>query len=85
MNFSGFNLKNGKGYQLVAKWIKKIDAFNPQVAARAAKTFEHVSFLPDHYSCKALKPLKDMQRTKNLSKDTREIIENIISGCERSL
>ncbi len=80
MNFSGFNLKNGKGYQLVAEWIKKIDAFNPQVAARAAKTFEHISFLEDHYSCKALKPLEDIQRTKNLSKGTSEIIENIMSG-----
>ena len=84
-NFSGFNLKNGKGYQLVTKWIKKIDTFNPQVAARATKTFEHISFLPDHYSCKALKPLKDLQRTKNLSKDTSEIIENIITGCKRTL
>ena len=80
MNFSGFNLSNGKGYQLVAEWIKKIDPFNPQVAARAAKTFEHISFLTDHYSFKALKPLKDIQRTKNLSKDTSEIIENIMSG-----
>ncbi len=81
MNFSGFNLKNGKGYQLVGERIKKIDSFNPQVAARAAKTFEHISFLPDHYLLKALKTLKEIQSSKNISKDTSEIVESIVKAC----
>ena len=80
MNYSGFNLKNGKGYQIVAEWIRKIDSFNPQVAARASKAFEHIQYLHKEYSNMALNSLSIIKKNPSLSKDTNEIIQKIIKA-----
>jgi aminopeptidase N len=78
-NFAGFNQKNGLGYQTTIKWIEKVDKFNPQMAARLTKSFEHIKFLPDQYSKKITDQLTELYQKKDISKDTREIIHRLIN------
>ncbi len=39
-NLAAFHEKDGAGYKFVTDWIKKIDALNPQLAARTARLFK---------------------------------------------
>ena len=39
-NHVAFHSKDGSGYKIVSKWVKKIDKLNPQIAARLSTAFE---------------------------------------------
>ena len=76
-NFHAFHQRNGKGYNVIAEWIKKIDVENPQIAASTTKAFEQIRFLPHIYREKAKAALNTLPNDENLSRDTSEILHKI--------
>ena len=76
-NFHAFHQRNGKGYNVIAEWIKKIDVENPQLAASTTKAFEQIRFLPHIYREKAKAALNTLPNDENLSRDTSEILHKI--------
>jgi len=76
-NFHAFHKKDGSGYKAIAKWIKKIDPENPQIAASTTKAFEQIKFLPTIYREKAKAALNTLSEGDNLSRDTSEILYKI--------
>ena len=78
-NHAGFHDISGKGYAFAADWIIVQDSINPQVAARLSTVFQ--SYYKHSMERQKLmkKEIRRISLTKNLSKDTREIIEKINS------
>ena len=40
-NLCGFHHQDGAGYNIVAEWLIKLDAINPQTAARICTIFDN--------------------------------------------
>ena len=76
-NFHAFHQRNGKGYNVIAEWIKKIDVENPQIAASTTKAFEQIRFLPQIYREKAKVAFNTLPDSDNLSRATSEILYKI--------
>ncbi len=76
-NFHAFHQKNGRGYNITAEWIKKIDPENPQIAASTTKAFAQIKFLPHIYREKAKAALNTLPHGDSLSRDTSEILYKI--------
>ena len=76
-NFHAFHQKDGRGYEAIAKWIRKIDPENPQIAASTTKAFEQIKFLPHIYRQKAKAALNTLTDSDSLSPDTSEILYKI--------
>ena len=76
-NFHAFHQKDGRGYEAIAKWIRKIDPENPQIAASTTKAFEQIKFLPHIYRQKAKAALNTLPDSDSLSPDTSEILYKI--------
>ncbi len=76
-NFHAFHQRNGQGYNVIAEWIKKIDAENPQIAASTTKAFEQIRFLPQIYRGKAKVAFNTLTNSDNLSRATSEILYKI--------
>ncbi|MBL4725098.1 MAG: aminopeptidase N C-terminal domain-containing protein, partial [Rhizobiaceae bacterium] len=73
-NPTGFNAQSGKGYALVANTVKKLDKINPQVAARMLTAFRSFRSLEPVRRKLAEGALKDLAKTKALSKDVSDIL-----------
>ncbi|MGE0764921.1 MAG: aminopeptidase N [Hyphomicrobiaceae bacterium] len=69
-----FNRPDGAGYEYVADRILKIDAFNPQLAARLLTAFRSWRNLESTRRKLAEKALKAIAKTKPLSRDVYEIV-----------
>ena len=76
-NFHAFHQRNGAGYKVIAEWIKKIDAENPQIAASTIKAFDQIRHLPQIYREKAKAAFNVLPDRDNLSRDTSEILYKI--------
>ena len=76
-NFHAFHQKDGRGYEAIAKWIRKIDSENPQIAASTTKAFEQIKFLPHIYRQKAKAAFNTLPDSDSLSPDTSEILYKI--------
>ena len=70
-----FNRPDGKGYEFVADRVLEIDAFNPQVAARLLSAFRSWKALEAERRRLAKKTLQRIAKTKPLSHDASEIVE----------
>ncbi len=68
-----FNRPDGTGYDLVADTILKLDAINPQVAARLTGVFKSWRALESGRRGKSQQALQRLLDAKNLSQDTMEI------------
>ncbi|MEM6421491.1 MAG: aminopeptidase N C-terminal domain-containing protein, partial [Pseudomonadota bacterium] len=79
-NPTGFHAADGAGYRFVADWILKLDAVNPQTAARVSGAFESWK----RYDAKRRDLIHaEMARiaaSETLSRNTREIVERMLSG-----
>jgi len=76
-NSVAFHAKDGSGYEFVADWLLKMDPVNPQTAARLSGTFETWSRYDDLRKSAAVHQLERILSTKNLSKDTNEMVTRI--------
>ncbi len=77
-NPAGFHRPDGAGYDFVAHWINRLDAVNPQVAARLATSLtawrDYLPFLGEH-----------MQRALQTISDARELSPDVAELVSRSL
>jgi aminopeptidase N len=80
VNLSGFHAADGEGYRIVAETILKLDAFNPQVAARMATAFRSWHVMNDARKNAASAQLERLVATPNLSRDVFEIISRTLRG-----
>lgn len=69
-----FHQKDGQGYALLADAVIKLDAINPQIAARLLEPLSKWQNMAEPYAELMLKQLKRIQQADTLSKDVYEII-----------
>ena len=77
-NQNQFNRLDGKGYELCASYILKLDAINPQIGARLARAFDSWSKFGAERKQLSGQNLEFI-RESNCSKDLTEVITKIIS------
>lgn len=73
-----FNRPDGKGYELLAKQILRIDRFNPQIAARLCGAFRSWQKLEPTRQALMKAQLEMMLSEPKLSKDSFEIVKKIL-------
>ena len=77
-NHLRFHDESGKAYHFLANQIIKLDSINPQVAARLSRSFDRCERFDDVRWSHAQNALSKINRTIDLSKDTREIVSKIL-------
>lgn len=77
-NFLHFHSSTGLPYTWYADEIIRVDQFNPQVAARLATGFSLTKKLPSDQVNLATEQIKRILSTKNISKNTQELLEKCI-------
>ena len=77
-NPSQFNRPDGKGYELVAKQILRIDRFNPQIAARMLGAFRSWEKFEPTRQALMREQLANIAAYEKLSKDSYEIVRRIL-------
>ncbi len=79
-NLSGFHSADGEGYRIVAETILKLDAINPQVAARMATGFRSWRMMNEVRRSAAANQLQRIVDTPHLSRDCFEIVSRTLMG-----
>ncbi|RJE80055.1 aminopeptidase N [Paracoccus sp. JM45] len=78
-NHAGFHAADGSGYQFTADWLIRMDAVNPQIAARMSTAFETWSRYDDSRKTHALNALERIAGLAGLSRNTREMVSRMIA------
>ena len=73
-----FHQANGAGYQFWAAQVLTIDAKNPQVASRLARTCEHWRTFSEPYQTQMKRASEQIAQASTLSEDTREIVHKAL-------
>ncbi|MEO1492306.1 MAG: aminopeptidase N [Pseudomonadota bacterium] len=73
-----FHAEDGEGYTFFADWLLKMDAINPQTAARMAGGFETWRRYTEDRQQAMRAEMKRMVAEESLSKNTREILERTL-------
>ncbi|CDJ48286.1 hypothetical protein, conserved [Eimeria brunetti] len=81
-NRKHFHRKDGKGYTLVADAVIKVDAFNPQAAARLAGAFLPWQRYDKERQQQMKRQLLRIGDTPGLSPDTLEIVQRALKAAE---
>jgi aminopeptidase N len=77
-NIPLFHRADGKGYDFIAQAVLKLDAINPQVAARLASSFGVYKRLDEGRKQKVQAILQEMIEKHTLSPDTYEIVSRFL-------
>ena len=77
-NLAGFHTKDGSGYTLLADWLIKLDAKNPQLAARHCTAFESWRLYDQDRQEKMVQQLKRMRNAECVSKDSQEMLDRLL-------
>jgi len=75
-----FHRKDGKGYELIAGQVLKLDANNPQIAARLLQSFTHWKRYDQDRAKLMTGQLKMILEHKGLSRDCYEIASKTLQG-----
>jgi aminopeptidase N len=75
---AAFHALDGSGYTFVSDWLIKLDAINPQTAARMCGVFETWARYDKKRQTLITTQLRRIQTTPALSKDTLEIVNKIL-------
>jgi aminopeptidase N len=75
-----FNRADGAGYQFVAGEVLKIDALNPQIAARMLGCFRSWKALEAGRKAQARKALQKVAKSVNISRDVYEIVSKMLDS-----
>ena len=78
-NTAGFHAADGSGYALLADWLIKLDAANPQTAARLTTAFDTWRRYGPERQEQMKSALQRIANTDNLSPDVTEIAGRILS------
>ena len=73
-NHVRFHAADGGGYAFLADQVVRIDALNPQVAARMARAFDRWKRFDTGRQAHARAALERIRATEGLSKDTTEVV-----------
>jgi aminopeptidase N len=77
-NQTGFNSADGEGHRLVAETIRKLDAINPQVAARMLTAYRSFGSLEPVRRRNAEEALQGLLSGGKLSRDTSDILDRML-------
>ncbi len=80
MSPAGFHHTSGKGYEILANWLIKLDPLNPQTAARMCSAFETWKRYDDTRQSLIRDQLNRILATPDLSRDTTEMISRILAA-----
>jgi aminopeptidase N len=75
-----FNRADGAGYQFLATEVLKIDALNPQIAARMLGCFRSWKSLEPSRRAQARKALQKVAKSENISRDVFEIVTKMLEA-----
>ena len=73
-NPGGFHRRDGAGYVFWSERVVELDAINPQVAARLARTLDRWKKLAEPYRSAAREALGRVAARVDLSNDVREVV-----------
>jgi aminopeptidase N len=76
-NHAGFHNKDGSGYKLLADWLIRLDAVNPQTTARMCSAFQTWRRYDKSRQALLSDQLSRIADTPGLSRDTSEMISRI--------
>jgi len=79
-NSTGFNTPSGKGYELVANCVKRLDKINPQIAARLLTSFRSYKALEPGRRKLAHSALEKIFESKTLSRDVYDILSRTLES-----
>jgi len=79
-NHAGFHRADGAGYALLADWTLKMDARNPQGAARMTTAFETWARYDATRQAHARAALTRIKAHPRLSRDMGEMVERLLAG-----
>ncbi|MEM9434476.1 MAG: aminopeptidase N [Pseudomonadota bacterium] len=79
-NAAGFHDPSGSGYKLMADWLIKLDAKNPQTTARLSTVFETWKRYDVDRQAMIRSALERIQATPGLSRDTTEMVTRILAA-----
>jgi aminopeptidase N len=74
LNWLGFHRADGLGYAFLAEQVVKLDALNPQVAARMVAPFTHWQRYDSGRKAHMQRALEQIMSHESLSKDVYEIV-----------
>jgi len=77
---AGFHDASGVSYDLLADWLIKLDAINPQTTARMTTAFETWRRYDEGRQAKMRAALARIAGTTNLSRDTAEMVGRMLDG-----
>jgi aminopeptidase N len=75
-----FNRADGAGYQFIAGEVLKIDALNPQIAARMLGCFRSWRSLEAGRRALARKALQKVAKSGTISRDVFEIVTKMLDA-----
>ena len=78
LNTAGFHNESGESYALMADWLIKLDAANPQTTARMCSAFETWRRFDENRQSLIRKELQRILDTEGLSRDTSEMVSRIL-------
>ena len=80
-NHAGFHHASGAGYRMLADWLIRQDALNPQTASRVSAAFETWSRYDQGRQKLATAELLRILKTPSLSPDLREMVERMTASA----
>ncbi len=80
MSPAGFHHASGKGYALLADWLIKLDALNPQTTARMCSAFETWHRYDTTRQSQMKAALERILAKPGLSRDTTEMVTRILAA-----
>ena len=75
-----FHAADGSGYAFWAEQVIALNAINPQVAARLARSLERWRKYTPALQAKMRPALEEVARTKKLSKDVLEVVTKALEN-----
>jgi aminopeptidase N len=80
VNAAGFHDPSGAGYSLVADWVMKLDAINPQAAARQSSAFETWRRFDPARQAKMHDALTRIGERDGVSRDMGEMVKRMLGA-----
>ncbi|MEE2672008.1 MAG: aminopeptidase N [Bdellovibrionota bacterium] len=78
-NVTKLHQEDGSGYRFACEKIAEVDKFNPQIAARLAKSLAVIKKLDAGRAELLTRALEELKASPGLSKDTLEVVSNNLS------
>jgi aminopeptidase N len=83
-NHAGFHQASGAGYDFLADWLIRLDARNPQFAARMSTAFETWRRYDAARQARARAALERIGRHDRLSADMGEMVERMLDQTDEA-